>query len=281
MFPSLLLALALHGAVADKAAPPDKLELFAREDWYRDARGKEQDFVGKLEKVKVGGIGFGRMNPYRLVMKKETREVYVGSKPQLLAPYVGKTIKLIGKPVDMEVEGKEHHEIWPARLEVVSEKKSQGSHSQNRHLIVALADEPAVPRIVARSFWRAPGGTQAPAQQVVVREEDQLARLMGLPKEKALEQAAKLFKTDKIDFQKQMIVVVTAGAKPTGGYAVTITKLSVKDNTLTVHWSLKSPGPGDIVTQAFTHPAQAALVDHFKGKVVFDPPAPRGGPRDR
>src|SRR5215218_7370668 len=116
---SLLMALLLPVA-EDKPAdpskndPPAKKELFAAEDWYKSQEGKEQEFVGVLEKSKTAGrIGFGRMNPYRLVMKNDVREVYIGGKPQILADYVGKTIKLIGKPVEIGVEGKQHREIWP------------------------------------------------------------------------------------------------------------------------------------------------------------------------
>src|SRR3954471_1698778 len=100
---------------ATKDDPPAKKDLFAKEEWYQKAEGKEQDFVGVLEKSKdAGKIGFGRMNPYRLVMKGDVREVYIGGKPQILADYVGKTIKLMGKAVDIGVEAKNHREIWPA-----------------------------------------------------------------------------------------------------------------------------------------------------------------------
>src|SRR5204862_6913242 len=44
-------------------------------------------------------------------------EVYVGGKPDLLTPFVGKRVKITGKYVLMEVEGRTHREIWPARIE--------------------------------------------------------------------------------------------------------------------------------------------------------------------
>jgi hypothetical protein len=115
-----------------KDGPPATKKLFAKETWYKDQKGKEQAFVGLLERVAgpgPGEVGFGRFNPYRLVMKtgdkQEIREVYVGGKPELLKPYVGKKVKLIGKAVDMEVEGQEHHEIWPARLELLPPKSGE------------------------------------------------------------------------------------------------------------------------------------------------------------
>ena len=120
-----LLALLLTGAASTGPAPdvPPTKELFAKEDWYKGQPGKEQAFEGVLLRARRGGAGFGRFNPYRLQMKDGTREVYVGSQGQLLEPYVGKRVRLTGKAVDMEVEGREHREIWPARLEVVQEDK--------------------------------------------------------------------------------------------------------------------------------------------------------------
>src|SRR5262245_5796041 len=133
---TVLLALTLS-AVEDKKPdpskndPPAKKELFAAEEWYKNQEGKEQEFVGVLEKSKdAGKIGFGRNNPYRLVMKGDVREVYIGGKPQILADYVGITIKLTGKAVEIGVEGKRHREIWPAWLEVVAAPRKDGFRFQ-------------------------------------------------------------------------------------------------------------------------------------------------------
>src|SRR3954470_20076373 len=115
----------LTTSAADPGVVPAKRDLFGAESWYQGQPGQEQTFVGILHRAGRGGqVGFGRFNPYRLLMgnegNKSVREVYVGGKPELLALYVGKKVQLIGKAVDMEVEGQEHHEIWPARLEVLA-----------------------------------------------------------------------------------------------------------------------------------------------------------------
>ncbi len=290
---TVLLALTLS-AVEDKPGdpskndPPAKKELFAGEEWYKKQEGKEQEFVGVLEKSKdAGKIGFGRMNPYRLVMKNDVREVYIGGKPQILADYVGKTIKLTGKAVDIGVEGKNHREIWPARLEVVTAPRKDGLRNTEPALLV-LADDTKDRelKIVARGFWRGvsarPG---AEAQQLVLRSAAEAAKASGLPgdgkgQEQATQRLAQALKVDKIDWEKQMVVVATGGAKPTGGYKVEIQALQVKDGALTVKWKLHSPQPGSIVTQAFTHPGEAVLVEKFEGKVTFDPPAPKGGGKE-
>ncbi|HYT93589.1 MAG TPA: hypothetical protein VEL76_33025, partial [Gemmataceae bacterium] len=59
-----------EAAARQKESPPAKKELFANEGWYKSQKGEEQAFVGVLQKIDRGkGVaGFGRFNPYRLVM---------------------------------------------------------------------------------------------------------------------------------------------------------------------------------------------------------------------
>ena len=125
MFTSIVFAAMLTAPTAD-GKPDAKKELFAKEDWYKDQAGKETDFVGVLKYAPraKGVVGFGRFNAYRLEMgeKLGVREVYVGGMEEILKAYDGKTVKLSGKAVDMEVEGRMHQEIWPARVELVAEK---------------------------------------------------------------------------------------------------------------------------------------------------------------
>jgi DMSO/TMAO reductase YedYZ molybdopterin-dependent catalytic subunit len=151
--------------------------------------------------------------------------------------------------------------------------------------MVALAADPTREvKVLATGFWRAQGGTNAPAQQLILRSAAEAARALGQAPDGKGQQLAnqtltKAFKVDKIDWDKQMVVVVTAGSKPSGGYRLEIKGLVVKDNTLTVQWVLHPPT--GFATQAFTHPAQAALVTAFAGKVVFDPPPPKGGRNEK
>lgn len=266
---SLLLTVSLSGACCGAAgdAPakaPAKLELFAKEDWYRGQEGNEQDFVGVLRKTGRGKgvVGFGRFNPYRLEMAAgKVREVYVGGKPEILTPYVGKKVKLTGKPVDMEVEGRMHMEIWPARLEVLAadaDKGEKGGEPNEGGKLKVHAQTPA-----------RQGNTSG-----VVRSAKELAERAGSTPEEATANLAKALKVEKIDWDKQMVVVISGGVQRTGGYSVALQGLDVKDKTLTVRWKLNTPRPGGIVTQALTHPALTVLVDRFDGEVRFDPPPP-------
>jgi len=279
----LVLAVLAAAPAAPQDQPkkddaPMKKELFAKEDFYKGEKAKEEDFVGVLDKVKGGGgIGFGRFNPYRLTMtvdgKKMVREVYVGGKADLLDDFVGKNVKITGKKWDMEVEGKEHHEIWPARIEVVPAENREDKNE----------DKPAGAKevkIFGQGFWRAgvQGGQQ---QQLVVRSAEELVAASGQP-DKAKDEATqkmvaemvcKALKVETIDWKTQMLVVASGGVQRSGGYSVEILSADAKDKVLTVRWKLNTPKPGQPVTLALTHPAAAALVEKFDGEVKFDPPA--------
>ena len=307
MLSAMLAAVLIAPVAADRKEPPSKIELFAGEGWYKDQKGKEEEFVGVLQfkDRPKDTVGFGRFNPYTLDMSdgktKKVREVYVGSKPDLLKPYIGKKVKLIGKAVDMEVEGKKHHEIWPARLEVVPEKKEEKKEGAVRATLTLDPDAGGGPRVIrielkdgdakalakaieaalkdaekkaddkkaeagkelkvlAQADWR-PAGKDA--QQLVIRSAEELAKVTKMDADKATEALAKQLKVEKIDWTKQMVVLVSDGVKKTGGYSIEVLVVSGKDKELTVKWKLNSPKPGDIVTQVLTHPGKAALVERF------------------
>ncbi len=376
-------------AAADKDAPPAKLQLFADESWYKDQKGEEKDFVGLLSRAPArpgGAVGVGRFNPYRITMtddkgKQSEREVYAGAHPELLAPYLGHKIKLIGKAVDTEVEGKQHAEVWPARVEllealppeapvappdqldilagnkvydadatpekdyvgVLQKKKGEDAvgytllvdvddhvDRQDLHLfnqqyslfdpyagmrvkitgkkvsgtkqggpfsyilprrLAVLGDKAAEGKgtrvlkvLGVANEW--PFGGTAPAQ-FAIRSPKELVLARGLPagqadddavKTREAELTARQFKVESLDWNRQMLLVATAGAEPTGGYTVEITRLVVDGDVLHVHWRVNEPKPGDVVTQQVTHPAQAVLTEHFTGQVVFEgPKAPPAG----
>ncbi len=282
MLAALVLALAAGAAEPPAREPAAKLELFAKEDFYKNQKGKEEDFVGTLEKVKAPEVGFGRFNAFHLVMgdgdKKTTREVYVGGKTDILNDYVGKKIKLSGKAVDMEVEGTVHKEIWPARLELVVDKKEDKKENK--------ADDKG-PKILATAPW---SSKQTAPRTVLIRSADGAAIALGVAPDKAKDEAvqkeatlffAKTLKKDTIDWDKQMVLLVEAGQKNTGGYSVEVTGLEVKDKMLIVKWKVNAPKLDSIVTQAITHPATVVLVERFGGEIKFDPPADKPKDKDK
>jgi len=154
-------------------------------------------------------------------------------------------------------------------------------------LLIALTLTPAVKatvddetktaktlRIEARTLWRAPTKPGSPAQQIVIRSAADAAKATGKSEKEGTATLARAFKVKDIDWTKKMVVVVTSGAKGTGGYTLTVDKLAVKDNSLTVHWTLKSPTGA--ATSAFTHPGQAVLTETVDGKVEFSRTEPKG-----
>ncbi len=122
----MMHTLTIVMALSIPMAEPKAKELFAKEEFYKEQSGKEQDFIGMLRYTapKEGIIGFGRNNPYRLEFegKNGFREVYIGGKPEVLKDFIDKKVKITGKPVDLEVEGRLHKEIWPARIQLHTEK---------------------------------------------------------------------------------------------------------------------------------------------------------------
>ena len=59
-----------------------------------------------------------------------------------------------------------------------------------------------------------------------------------------------------VDWDKELLIGVFSGAKPTGGYAISILKLELHEQSLIVHFSEQTPKPGDFVSQALTYSGQ-------------------------
>lgn len=83
----------------------------------------------------------------------------------------------------------------------------------------------------------------------------------------AVAAVAKLLKVPEIDWQKQMLIVVTAGSKPTGGWKVNIDSVKLEGKEMKIEWH--ATPPKGIATQAFTHPGQVILVERAEGKATF------------
>jgi len=112
-------------------------------------------------------------------------------------------------------------------------------------------------------------------KSMVIRSAKEAAAFTGKNEQEATADLAKRLKVETIGWKKQMVVVISGGVQPTGGYSVQVNKLAVKDNVLTVHWKLNSPKPGDFVTQVLTRPGLTVLTERFEGEVRFDPPPPK------
>src|SRR5205823_4513311 len=101
-------------------------------------------------------------------------------------------------------------------------------------------------KIIAKAFWpyaSARPGDKGDGHKLVLRSAAELVVATPFSKldapqqvveKKANDEIAKVLKIDGVDWQKRMLIVVTSGVKPSGGYSVEITDLKVADKTLTV-----------------------------------------------
>lgn len=254
----------------------DKVRIFAGEAFYKDQPGKETEWVGILRKIERGEgvVGIGRFNPFWLDMGKDRREVYSGSMGKLLDPYVGKKVRLIGKPVELEVVGRVHREIWTGWLVVLGD----GGKAE------VPAGKGAV-EILAQAPWRYgstdPDARQKPAQLVIRSAADLVTHtpykdrdaLPQFVEAMATADIAKQLKVKTIDWKKQMLIVVTAGTRPTGGWSVRIASLAREGGKLKVAYAIAAPK--GFATQAFTHPGTMILLERFDGPVEFQAIAAR------
>ena len=55
-------------------------------------------------------------------------------------------------------------------------------------------------------------------------------------------------------FDQEIVAAIFLGAKPTGGYDVTIVRIEQKGEEVTVYYQETVPPPGSIATQAFVQP---------------------------
>jgi len=68
---------------------------------------------------------------------------------------------------------------------------------------------------------------------------------------------------DKVEFRHQVKngeIILSWGEKPTGGYVITIEETAIEEGDLYVYYSLRSPGPDEMVSQALTYPEDSAEI---------------------
>ncbi len=75
----------------------------------------------------------------------------------------------------------------------------------------------------------------------------------------------------EVDFQKQMVVAVFAGTKPTGGYSIRIRDIrhDAKADKLLIFVEETSPPPGSITIQVLTQPYHMVLIPKTDKPIEF------------
>lgn len=254
---SAILWLCL-GTIPAAEPTPTVLPLLADDPAYKAAKEMEASFEGTVELNPAPAmIGGGKRNTYRLAWtdgagKPGGRDLYVPGKAYLLADHVGKRVRIVGKAVDVESDGKTHHELWPARLELPG-------------VAVVAGPLKAVNGIYARCSWRPSQELLRDTRVYVFGNGKLLVPYLRLSGDGAEEAATKLLAKrlgqEDIDWTKFMLVSVAAGLRQKEFEKVIVTGVSISDNVMSITYRLEGAGTG------LGYPAETVLVDRFDGEV--------------
>jgi len=74
---------------------------------------------------------------------------------------------------------------------------------------------------------------------------------------------------EKVDFTRQMVVLVNAGEKPTSGYSAKINSIVMQETKIVVLYSETAPEKGAITAQVITYPYSIAIIPTSSKPVEF------------
>jgi hypothetical protein len=159
---------------------------------------------------------------------------------------------VVGKAVDTRADARTLHELWPARLEMLG-----------------LQSPDAQAGIFARCTWQPTAARRQGVSEWVIHNGTELARHRGYfgadVDRKATQDLASELKVSAIDWNKQMVLCLSAGLH-LSGEKVHIARVVLKDKLLTVKYRLEKPTDGAV---GLCYPAETVLVDRFDGEVRF------------
>src|SRR5215510_16298514 len=72
-----------------------------------------------------------------------------------------------------------------------------------------------------------------------------------------------------VDFSHDMVVALFMGERPTGGYAIEVTRIERTDSGLSVHYRTRQPDPAAMQAQALTQPFHLVALPRTDGPVTF------------
>lgn len=87
------------------------------------------------------------------------------------------------------------------------------------------------------------------------KNHDQLQKLLELPTQNLAVQQLR-----QVNLEREHLLFVTLGKKPTGGYSVRLDSARNTKGNLQLSMSLRTPEAGDMVTQAITSPCAVVAV---------------------
>jgi hypothetical protein len=133
-----------------------------------------------------------------------------------------------------------------------------------------VAAEPAVPlKIVARKTLQGPSQWGVPADFRLIRSFTELVRAIGLDQANAI---IEQWDEPKLDFERYMLVYVSAGSQRSSGYGINIIDVARRDADgrpkIVVRWSLCEPK--GYVLWVITTPAELVMVEQTGGEPTFE-----------
>ena len=268
-----LICCVTIGLSAFAAERPTPVVVLAEDADYKTAKAIETTVEGVLERTPSKGTlgGSSRFNPYRIAAKPTVRELFVDKKAPLLAVLVGQRVRVVGKLVEVDVDGEKRTELWAARIEPMAEA------------VVEVPPPPpkaAEDGVIARGTWQPAAALTQKGGRYVFRDGAALAQAMRMtgadPAALAAASLAKSLRVPNIDWSKQMVVTVSAGLRGADADKLTVTKVAIEDSQLTIHYRLSVSGPN---ASGFGYPAETVLIDRFEGPVRYvedkAPPTPK------
>jgi hypothetical protein len=127
----------------------------------------------------------------------------------------------------------------------------------------AIANEEGQPVPIVEQ-WSGWNSAQNAARREVVRDAEGWKLLWRAMRGRSMP----LPDVPEIDFQRHMVIGVFMGTKPSGGYAVRITRI-VQNDKIVVSVKQTAPGPDDMVTMALTSPYHVVVVPLSKKPIEF------------
>ena len=260
MSAGLLLLLSL-APPAEDAPPRGALILLAKDDIYRKAKGPEVTLDGLVERTPTPGKiePARRFNVFRLRYqgadgKEALRELHVPDKAYLVSSHLGKKVRVRGKLVETKADGTVHLELWPAWVVPLTGE---------------IADRPAADGVFARCDWQPDAARVRGRRTYVIRSGEELAKTLRVSGPSAAQTAtaflAQRLRVPAIDWNKQMLVCVSAGLQGPAVGAVAIERAAESGGLLRITYRLV-PAKGG----GFGYPAQTALVRRTAAEVRFD-----------
>jgi hypothetical protein len=269
----MLVALVLggDGSPAPSASLPPR-PLFAAEKWYQDAPGPERTFAGRVEaNAGLGKIGLpARFHSFILHWVDDGKvvqtPVHMAGQDHLLAPFVGQSVRIVGKLVESEQDGKKLAELWPAKIESMGVGAALGEWK-----VLARADQGTFPVI----------RLQTRPSSAVIRDAATLGREVSNTLGNRMDPAqvtnflALSLRRKRIDWAKEMVLCVAGGQQQVPGTRVEISRIVVDDTGMNVYWRLIQPkavapaNPGMRFQVGVSYPSDTVLVDRFDGEVRF------------